>query len=116
MSVKLNGAQYKAFWTSDWGFKEGYYIDDLAVSVNGVRMFDDVNEEDIKDTDKIVVEYGIIYYDGEDGKHLNTDAVPVIRKWLKDQKTATLIVEVRKEDLEGFKLFLEAFPSAKIKV
>lgn len=111
MGVKLNGAQFKAFWASDWGLGEpgAFYADDVSAAVNGV-MTDDIDTEKLKDNDSLNVLGGVIFH-GEDAR-AEIDLVSFIRKWLKLQKTAYFTVEVPVEDAEEFRLHLKAFPSA----
>ncbi len=97
-SVKLSGAQFKAFWDSDWGLGDPgtFYADDVFGSVNGRETdpSEELNEESstwsLKDTDKVEISSGVIYVQEADkDADIEIDLVRFIRKWLKEQKTAS---------------------------
>jgi len=114
MGVKLNGAQFKAFWASDWGLGEpgSFFADDVCAAINGV-ITDDIDTEKLEDKDSLNVLGGVIFHGGDAREEI--DLVSFIRKWLKAQKVATFLVEVPLEDAEEFRLHVKAFPQAKIR-
>lgn len=97
MTVKLTGAQWNAFVRNPW--PEDWWVDDEEITVNGVPTKDPA---DIKDTDVIQVTGG--YVSGvanEEGEEAVLHSFErLIRKWLKEQTTASLSVTCQKDRVQ----------------
>jgi hypothetical protein len=100
MACKMNGAEFKAFYTSDWG-NEAFW-DDYEIEVNGESIVTDYEDAKIDDTDQVRILSGVVYVDGEyGGKHVAADTFA--RRWLKARTISTLVVEVPNDQVDAFK-------------
>lgn len=101
--IKTNGAELKRFWanTDAQFWPENSYVDEMYWQVNGEDM-EDVDVENLADTDVVVVE-GYIFY-GQTPK----DFTGVMKKWRKLESHVTLAVELPAEHEEAFKTFLKS--------
>lgn len=107
MPVKMTGAQYKAFLAAEWG--PDAYWEEAEIAVNGEPTPDDINEEEfIKDGDTVTITGGAICQDQVKHPHNWINAEPFARKWLKAQKTVTLMVDVPRELADQFVTMIAA--------
>ena len=100
MTVKMTGAQFKAFLAAEWG--PDAYWEETEITVNGEPMPDDCDDAFVKDADTITITGGVIYQDQVHNPQSCINAEPFARKWLKAQSTVTLMVEVPREHADWF--------------
>lgn len=115
MSVKLTGAEIKAFYADATFWPDGRWHEDESVSIEGIDQasgFEDV--EDYLDEAKIVLEGGIVY-DERIGHVSEVCSVEsLFKRWRKAQTVSLVMIEVPK-DLDAEKLS-EALKSIGAKV
>lgn len=116
MTVKIKGADYRAFFQDKGVWSDGVWFDDVLTVINGVEfgMDDNLDEEsDLKDEDRVEVHGGVIYANQDDrvGKSYET----ALRNWLKRRDTETLIVEVPKAKAAELRALLKDMKGVKFR-
>lgn len=111
MSIKLSGAEFKRFYSDRaiWG-DEGSdtYVDDDAYIIDGLPRSaedEDFNPEDIADAAVVEVTTG---YLAHAPKGIPDDYVAAIRKWLRQQKARSILVEIDASKLDALKAAIKA--------
>lgn len=129
MTVKMNGAQYKAFLDDDayWTAPSGaeFYMEDDLITLNNVeqvtnavervmqdtgmkgRSAKEITHAAIKDTDTVRISYGFVQ--SEDNNEEEKSLQAFARAWLKKQTTQYLVVEAdtSKVDINALKEAIE---------
>lgn len=114
-TVKMSGADFKAYWFADWGaHTDGTdpWVDDEVILVDGEQI-EDVDADKIPDNARVEIHDGIItwrYRVVARSANLVTHA----RNWLKDQNVVRLVLGVQKEDLEMVKTVVSSMKGVKI--
>ena len=100
--IKTNGAELKKFWAnSDPQFwPVDAHVDGRWWQVNGVEK-EDVDVENLSDSDVVLVEGVILYADHD------KDYAAVMKKWRKAETHVTLAVELPAEHEEALAAFLK---------
>ena len=108
--LKMNGAEYKAFTTAEWG--PDWYWDETVFLWNGKEV-EDIDNEEVADTDQITIVEATIFK-GSDMDSEAIDGVRFARNWLKAQTMARLLVEVPREKLEEVQTLLKSVKGVKV--
>jgi hypothetical protein len=108
MAIKTNGVEFKRFYGDETYWKEGYFVEDELLVVNGVEIDEDnhnFNRDEIKDTDLISISSGYVLDE-------NCDDVcgleSFFRKWRKFQTTTFLNVEVANDKADAVREAIKA--------
>lgn len=101
--IKTSGAELKKFWanTDPQFWPISAQVDGMLWQVNGVEK-EDVDVENLADSDVVLVEGAIVYAD--DGK----DFAAVMKKWRKVETHVTLAIELPAEHEEALAAFLKS--------
>ncbi len=105
--MKMTGAEFKAWQNSDWG--DGYW-EEYELSING-DVVQDFDLDKINDTDKIVVNGGIVFMTQEDRDGVS--ATTHFNRWKKSMTVAFLSVQVAKEDVPALQEVLAQFANGR---
>lgn len=102
MAVKTNGAEFKRFYNDKkyWPEQGETYHEDVVFRVNGEVLGDDSDPSDAGDADEVRIEGGVVYHSPfhKDGDEPSLESY--FRRWQKEQKTATIVVECDASVLE----------------
>lgn len=98
--VRLTGQEYLDFVGSEWGPE--WYWDDTLFRHNGEEV-EDIGE--VQPSDEVVLLEGTIYKGYGPGAG-TLSALTFCRKWLRQRKVTTLIVEVPNEKVESVRVTL----------
>lgn len=112
MSVKLRGADYKAFLNDSKVWKEGYWFDASELLVDGEDVGDDYDESDLPDEARVTVSNGC-FYAGPEVNSTFYDYETVLRKWLKARTVTTVVLEVANDKLEEYRSVFANLPGVK---
>lgn len=114
MSVKLRGADYKAFMHDESVWLHDYWFEGCGYKIDGVEVEDDdFSEDDIPDEAQVVVTGGCLYQGGEVNSPF-VDYERTLRAWLKARKVTTVVLEIANEHLDAYRATLGALPGVKI--
>ncbi len=106
MSVKMSGAEFKKFMSSEEFWPVDTWHEDEQITVNGEDRPDGVEASTLSDTDVVVIHDGVLtgpqWLDG--GPSLETH----FRRWRKKQTTTFLTVECDHTKLEAVKAAIKA--------
>jgi len=111
MSVKTNGAEYKAYIAETdlkW-WPEGSYMDDTLLIVNGEEIGDDnytFDPNNLEDEDVVVIDCGSYYRDANDLEP--TNLTTHFKNWRKAQATVRFAVEVHKDKFDELKALIKS--------
>ena len=117
MAAKCTGAEFKRFYT-DPAFwvepknaagdpnEEYTYHDDAVFLLNGKETDEEFDPDNVADADIVSVEGGIVYGAVVGPKEPTLESY--LRRWLKDQKTTSFLVECDKTKLEAVKAAIKA--------
>lgn len=111
MSVKTNGAEYKAYineQSAKW-WPDGAYMDDSVLNVNGVEIGEDNFDFDpgkLEDSDAVSIIFGSYYISPGDRDPISLEAH--FKRWRKAQTTVRILVEVHKDKLESLRDVIKA--------
>lgn len=100
MSVKTNGAEYKAYineQSAKW-WPDGAYMDDVVLMVNGEEIGEDNVDFDhagMDDADSVSIICGEFY--STPGDREPTSLIAHFKRWRKAQTTVRIAVEVHKD-------------------
>lgn len=100
--IKTTGVELKKFWanTDPQFWPDDAHVDGMWWQVNGVEK-DDLEVENLADSDVVVVEGAIVYTDDD------KDFAGVMKKWRKAETHLTLAVELPAEHEEALAAFLK---------
>lgn len=115
--TKMNGAQFKAFWNSEWiPGRPNVALDDWVYMIDDNVINSDENgdfaENTIADTATVKILQGAVY-DQDDTNWPGIGLALLARRWLRAQTHVQLVVEVEKERVASIKALLA---SNKVKV
>lgn len=102
-NIKTNGAELKKFWinTDPRFWPASAHVDGMTWVVNGVEH-EDVDVEELEDTDVVQVDGAIIWDDGD------ADFASVMRKWRKLETHVSLVVELPVEHKHALTEFVKS--------
>lgn len=89
MTVTLNGAQFKAFIDDDTYWRDGMWVEDDIVVVDGVEV-ENVDCDTLGDTQQIKVSEGVVMSD--DGFEPMSYEI-FIKRWLKKQTVKSVVIQ-----------------------
>lgn len=98
--IKTTGAEYKAFYYSNWNLffsEKECYLYKEKITVDGFDFFG--YEKNIKDTSKVVINSGVVL--DEDNKEV-IGFEKFFRKWKKAQTTTIFTVQIPKNEVDRF--------------
>lgn len=113
MTVKLTGADYKAFLEDASVWKEGYWFESDHVTVNGEEVGDDYDETTLDDADKVTITGGCLYLGSDIGAE-SIDYEKRLRKWLKARTVTTVVLEINNDQLENHLASFAVLPGVKV--
>jgi len=105
--VKCTGAEWKAFYSNNEYWPEGYWHDDVLVSINGQESDDflDADVDTVADDAVIRIEAGHVFEeDGEPVRSLEAH----FKKWKKEATTVMLVVQVDRKKADDVKAAIKA--------
>jgi hypothetical protein len=110
--VTISGAEFKKFYNDTEWWPEGVYHDDASITVDGkdAYQYEKTDLDKVPDESIITLDGGIVT-DIEGIDHGSLDSY--FKKWKKTQTTKTLLLEVKKEDVDKL---LQVIKDSKIKV
>ncbi|MCA3267830.1 MAG: hypothetical protein ING19_17345 [Azospirillum sp.] len=109
MSIKVTIDQIEAFFaTNDTAYwPKGSYVEDDLYRLDDGREVSDVDWSKIRaEGVKSVVVMGGSIVPEEGGSEKSKDLISVMKRWIKAQEFASVIVTVPKERVEDFKTFV----------
>lgn len=100
--ITTNGAELKKFWcnTDPRFWPDTAHVDGMAWQVNGVEH-EDVDVENLSDTDVVLVEGAIIWDDGD------ADFAGTMKKWRKLETHVSVVVELPVEHKDALTEFVK---------
>jgi hypothetical protein len=109
MTVKCTGAEFLRFYNDkDWWFSgdsipmdDRTYWEDASIFVNGkmIPEYEFDFEADLKPTDQVAVSGGVVFGKVVGAKEPTVEGY--LRRWLKAQSTATVVIECPKDKLDA---------------
>jgi hypothetical protein len=119
MTVRCTGAEFMAFMTDQNVWKAGYYFDDASGTINGEDTefdFDFDNDPAAIAPDAEVKLISGVFYHGETFQAENEPFTAVLKRWLKARATATLVIDIPKDQQDALRAVLkDQFPAAKVR-
>lgn len=105
MSVKTSGRDFKRWYSDEKEWPKEAYHEDETIKVNGQKIGEDDELQDVDDNDEIVLSGGCIYFgDGDANKVISMESA--LRRWLKnkshEESFDRILVEIPKGTSEGF--------------
>ncbi len=118
MTVRLSGADFKAFWADTSWFPsgpKGGAVDDESVFLNNDAEPLSTDETDypdqINDSDRVRVVGGVVDdYDSGEQHALG----PILKAWLDKRTTVAMVITVKKDRLAEVTAALKQIPGLKI--
>ncbi len=112
MSVKMKGAEFKAYYDDSEYWVQDAWHDYHNIKVNG-EYIDDIETENIPDDADVVIESGIVYIpirseSGYDEKEVQL--VTHFKNWRKQQKFSTIVVVVERDKAEEIIASIKTIP------
>ncbi len=101
--MKMSGAEYKAWQSSEWG---SAWWEEYEMLINGV-VVEDIALDEVKDADKIVINGGVVFTDEND--RAGCSATSHFNRWKKAQTTQFVSVQVSNDDLQALQELLTQF-------
>lgn len=111
MTLKLKGADLKAFMEDREFWWDGRWYEEAELSINGGPWFDWDGEE-IKDTDSLRWRGGVVY-DGPDDRD-GYGLQPKLLAWLKGRVHTLVVLEIHKDHLAAVKELINATPGVRM--
>lgn len=113
MSVKLRGADYKAFMNDDAVWAQDHWFEGCCYKIDGLEIEDeDFDEHTIPDAASVVVTGGVIYLGGDINSPF-VDLEKTLRAWLKARTVTTLVLEVANEKIDAVRSALAELGGVK---
>ena len=116
--AKTDGKTFKEFWNEEWpayindGIEMEVYVEDEEISVNGVPIDNDFNNDEILDSDIIGIKDGIVY--GVAPPEREPSVESYFKKWLKKKNTSKILIECDKKNEDSVKKELKNIKGIKI--
>lgn len=112
MTIKLTGADWKAFMDDKEFWWEGRWYQDGAMSINGAEWID-WDQEPIEPEDEIRWKGGEVY-DSADIRSPWYDMEKKLRAWLKARTVTTVVLEVDRNHLAHLLLQMGNHPGVRV--
>lgn len=112
MSVKMKGAEFKAYYQDDEYWTPGAWHDGHCIKVDG-EYREDIEVDNIPDDSDVVIESGVIYVpvNGESGaEEKEIQLVTHFKNWRKQNKFSFIVVVVEKEKVADVRAALRSIP------
>ncbi len=112
--IKTTGAEFKKFYNDKVYWKNSTWHTDGEFAVEGEYVDEDYDLNSFKDTDRITIYGGIVYFAEEEDESKSIEFEKYFRKWKKEQTEELVLVQIQKEDVDKLKTVLKQFKKAKI--
>jgi hypothetical protein len=114
MTVKLRGADYKAFMQDDRVWLEDYWFEDVAYTVDGVETEDAEFVETQVPDEAVVTVTGGCLYQGQEINARFVDYEKTLRTWLKARAVTTIVLEVANEHVGSCRQAFANMPGVRV--
>lgn len=101
MATKTTGAELKCFYEDQKAWPDGWFHDDLTITVDGQTLDDDMDIAELPDGALVVLDGGVVYKGDYDRAGGSVESH--FRKWRKSRATTVLVVVVRIEKFDAVK-------------
>lgn len=112
MSVKLTGADLKAFMEDKAFWTDGRWYEEAVLSINGGEPFD-WDGEPIDPADKITWHGGMVYDNADIGSTFY-DLETELKRWLKKRAVTVVVLEVDNAKVDMIVSMLKATVGVKV--
>ena len=111
MSVKMKGAEFKAYYHDEEYWKPGAWHDYHCIKVNG-EYTEDI-EVDIPDDADVLIESGVVYVPADDESGAEEKEIQLVthfKNWRKQKNFSFIVVTVEKDKAAEVREAMKSIP------